>query len=90
MQKKTISSKEQYEWKIGGKYPDDLILPQRFGSVHLVNTLLSHEATGEELWMAVMLVGHGTVIAWLDVLYPYLYDVEHAFWTVTKYVLNQM
>ncbi len=42
-------SKEQYEWKIGGKYPDDLILPQRFGSVHLVNTLLSHEATGEEL-----------------------------------------
>lgn len=35
------------------KHPDDLQLLVSFWSVHSMETLLSHEATGEELWMAV-------------------------------------
>ncbi len=39
--------------RVGKMYLDDLLLLARFWSVHTMNTLLSHEATGEDLWMAV-------------------------------------
>jgi len=32
-------------------YPDDLLRPVRFWSVHTMDTLQSHEATVEDLWM---------------------------------------
>lgn len=38
---------------VGEKYPDDLVFLPRFWSLHPLDTLLSHEATGENLWMAV-------------------------------------
>ncbi len=38
---------------VGEKYLDDLLFPTRFSSVHLMDTVLSHEAMGEDLSMAV-------------------------------------
>ncbi len=38
--------------RVGKKYPDDLLLLAWFWSVHRMDTLLSHEAAGEDLWMA--------------------------------------
>jgi len=35
------------------KYLDDLLLPARFWNLHTMETLLSHEATGQDLWMPV-------------------------------------
>ncbi len=38
---------------VGKKYPDGLLLPAKFWIVHPKDTLSPHEATGEDLWMAV-------------------------------------
>lgn len=40
-------------WAVGEKYPYDLLLPVRFGYVQSMDILLSHEATGQDLWMEV-------------------------------------
>ncbi len=34
---------------VGEKDPDDQLLPLRFRSAHLIDTVLSHEATGDDL-----------------------------------------
>ncbi len=48
MQKNTFHS----IWKTKAKkFPDDF--SREFWSVHLMDSLLSHEAMGEDLWMAV-------------------------------------
>jgi len=36
--------------RVGKKNLDDLLLLARFWSVYTMDTLLSHEATGEDLW----------------------------------------
>ncbi len=54
---------------VGEKYPDYILLSPGSWSAHPIDTLLSHEATGEDLWMAVKwqqtLVGHMTMTTWL-------------------------
>lgn len=42
------SSMSEFE-NVSEKYPDGLLFPVRLWSAHLMDTLLSHEATGEEL-----------------------------------------
>lgn len=37
---------------LGEKYPDDLLILLGFWSVQSMDILLSHEATGQDLWMA--------------------------------------
>jgi len=36
---------------VGEKYPDDQLLPA-FWNAHMMDTFLSHDAAGEDLWMA--------------------------------------
>ncbi len=38
---------------VGKKYLDGLLLPAKFWIVHPKDTLSPHEATGEDLWIAV-------------------------------------
>ncbi len=38
---------------VSKKFPDDLLLLSGFYSVHSIDTLLSHEATGEDVWMTI-------------------------------------
>jgi len=50
--------------RLGKKYTDDLLRPMRFWSVHMMDTLLSHEATGEDLWIMLTLTGHMIMTTW--------------------------
>jgi len=50
---------------VGKKYSDDLLFLVRFWRANQMDTLLYHEATGEDLWMAAELTqGHLTTTTW--------------------------
>lgn len=62
---------------VGKKCPDDLLFPPGFWGAHSIDTFLSHEAAGKDLWMAVKQCNMTVTIWWI--LYIQISFMLHTF-----------
>ncbi len=63
------------------KDSDNLILPVRFWSAYPMDTLLSHEATGADLWMTVKRCNWNCMVTYSHYTHS---DIEHTFFKCHK------